>query len=752
MTSNDEGRIGRRDFLRGAAALGTLPAWIALSGRNSEAAVAQAASAGSQPILDLAEWTYGYIGMETVTLPRGELLTGKNIYVEFWVPRQIRHPYPIVLVHGGTGQGLDWMATPDGRRGWALQLVEQGYKVCVVDRPGQGRPPYVPDLHGAFSPQAPTYEAAEQNVSALAKRTTAANPLAQRHTQWPGTGEVGDPALDHFLAAQGPAVPSAAGAEGAWRFSGSKLLDEIGPAIILTHGDSSALAWIAADERPTLVKGIVVIEPVGPTVVAGGGGRGAAGGAARAWGLTATAMAFEPPASAPADLRLVPQTPSEVGIAPFVLQTEPARRLKNLAGVPVAVVTAEASAANQRDPGTVSFLRQGGCTVDHLRLVDAGVRGNGPYPMMERNSREALQPILAWIDRRVNPGAPAIIQAPTRPNSDSTALRLAEQGYFFVGVDRKKVAYGTVAVGQSGVQSFIPVEVRHPNPIVLVHGGLGQAAHMMGIGRRPGWVHYFVREGYRVYVMDRPACGRVPLHPDTFGADYLAGFGGGTNLANILRNSATAPGNPRNTGLRGEELGLQFVANESGLPRRMAEHSEHWAKGAVELIEKIGPAIVLTHAFGGCLGWIAADRRPSLVKALVTVEGNNNPFEGEVVWGVTAVPLAYDPPVSDPKDIALADWTPPVGSPGPNRAFRIQAEPARKLKNLAGIPILWMQGENNYSGPAQVQFLKQSGCDAEFIRLRDLGIVGNTNLMLLERNNFEVFGVIRDWLARRATR
>ena len=136
MTSNDEGRIGRRDFLRGAAALGTLPAWIALSGRNSEAAVAQAASAGSQPILDLAEWTYGYIGMETVTLPRGELLTGKNIYVEFWVPRQIRHPYPIVLVHGGTGQGLDWMATPDGRRGWALQLVEQGYKVCVVDRPG----------------------------------------------------------------------------------------------------------------------------------------------------------------------------------------------------------------------------------------------------------------------------------------------------------------------------------------------------------------------------------------------------------------------------------------------------------------------------------------------------------------------------------------------------------------------------------------------------------------------------------------
>jgi pimeloyl-ACP methyl ester carboxylesterase len=180
----------------------------------------------------------------------------------------------------------------------------------------------------------------------------------------------------------------------------------------------------------------------------------------------------------------------------------------------------------------------------------------------------------------------------------------------------------------------------------------------------------------------------------------------------------------------------------------MAEHSEQWATGAVELLDRIGPSILLTHAYGGCLGWIAADRRPNLVKAIVTVESNNSPFEGEVRWGVTAVPIAFDPPVADPADIALTEWTPPAGSPGPNRAFRIQAAPARRLVNLAGIPIMWMQGENNYSGPAQVEFLRQSGCAAEFVRLRDLGIEGNTNLMLLERNNFEVFGVIRDWLNR----
>jgi len=316
----------------------------------------------------------------------------------------------------------------------------------------------------------------------------------------------------------------------------------------------------------------------------------------------------------------------------------------------------------------------------------------------------------------------------------------------FVGVTRKTMPYGTVAVGQSGVQSFVPAEVRHPLPIVLIHGGGGQATHMTGIGRRPGWLHYFVREGYRVYVMDRPSYGRVPFHPDTFGADYIPG-GGGTALQNILRNSPLAPGSPRNTGLVGEDVPLQFAATEAGNPRRMAEHTEHWLKGMTELLDAIGPSIVLTHAYGGCLGFAIADRRPALVKALVTVEGNNNPFEAETVWGVTGVPVAYDPPVSDPKMIALADWTPPAGSPGPVRPYKIQAEPARKLKNMSGIPMLWVQGENAYAGPAQVRFLQQSGCSAEFMRLRDRGMPeGNTNLMLLERNNFEVFGLLRDWI------
>src|ERR1700680_274401 len=94
------------------------------------------------PVLDIAEWTYYWYGVEHVTLARGTVCNGMQMYVEHWIPAQVRHPYPVVLIHGGYGQGTDWIGTPDGRRGWATQLLEQGYKVYVADRPGQGRNPY----------------------------------------------------------------------------------------------------------------------------------------------------------------------------------------------------------------------------------------------------------------------------------------------------------------------------------------------------------------------------------------------------------------------------------------------------------------------------------------------------------------------------------------------------------------------------------------------------------------------------------
>ena len=157
------GAIDRRGFMRRAAALGVAgAAAAALSPLTSAADAAglaqQAASAASRMPLDVAEWSYMWVNVKRAETARGTFVGGQQMYVEYMIPAQVRHPFPVVLVHGGGGQGTDWMGTPDGRPGWFQYLVQEGFKVYVVDRPGHGRSPLHPDLHLGFAGQAAVLE------------------------------------------------------------------------------------------------------------------------------------------------------------------------------------------------------------------------------------------------------------------------------------------------------------------------------------------------------------------------------------------------------------------------------------------------------------------------------------------------------------------------------------------------------------------------------------------------------------------
>ncbi len=248
--------------------------------------------------LDLAEWSYFWVGVERAELARGTVANGTQMYVEYMIPAAVKHPYPVVLVHGGGGQGTDWMGTPDGRAGWATFLVQEGYAVYIVDRPGHGRPPFHPDLHGPFPAQAPALEGFSGRFTP--PNPTSANkplPFQHLHNQWPGTGEVGSPDLDQFVASQGGSYVSPPGATAAaaqaiahpvWRERGAMLLDKIGPAIIVTHSAGGPFGWLVAEARPNLVKGIIAIE---------GGGQPFAG--ANIWGMSTIPVTYDPPFSIP---------------------------------------------------------------------------------------------------------------------------------------------------------------------------------------------------------------------------------------------------------------------------------------------------------------------------------------------------------------------------------------------------------------------------------------------------------------------
>ncbi len=504
MPSNDD--LTRRDFASTAA--GALSILGAL-GATSLAAQTGATASGDAPI-DLVEWSFFWVGVEKAEIPRGTVINGKQMYVEYQIPRRIKHPYPIVLVHGGGGQGTDWMCTPDGRPGWATLLVQEGYKVYVVDRPGHGRSPFHPDLDGPFPQQNITLD----QISGMFTPQRAKRPdptgqgLAKLHNQWPGTGEVGSPELAQLVASQGGSyVSNIEITHTAWRERGAELLDKIGPAIIMTHSAGGPFGYLVAEVRPTLVKGIVVVEGAGTPF-----GKGPQ---ASKWGITTIPMTYDPRVTDPSELKTKEMPSPEPGVGPYQIQEGPAHKLKNLRGIPIVLVTSEASFASPGAPGALAFLKQAGCTAEELRLAEHGVHGNGHMMMVEKNNREVLQPILDWMDQNVSPRAKP---APPRKNPDAIALKLSEQGHFWVGTEAKQMPYGSIVAGQMYVQYLFPAEVRHPYPIVLVHGGGGQGTHYMGLGNgKPGWVHYYLQEGYKVYLVDRQGHGRAPYHPDALG-------------------------------------------------------------------------------------------------------------------------------------------------------------------------------------------------------------------------------------------
>jgi pimeloyl-ACP methyl ester carboxylesterase len=743
------GRISRREFMNRAAALGVagvaaaaldpLVASPAAASTLAQAALAELSAAKTLP-LDLAEWSFMWVNVKRADTARGSFIGGQQMYVEYVVPARVRKPFPIVLVHGGGGQGLDWMGTPDGRPGWFQHLVAEGYRVYVVDRPGHGRSPQHPDLHGAIPERPGTMEGLQGQFIFPVGGANNPDRYRRNHTQWPGPGIPGSPEVAQFLASQGgsyvitpqpaaagrgvapvggrgggqpaggaagtpgggqqappptpanqlpPSPPSLAHTE--WRAAGAELLDKIGPAIIVTHSAGGSFGLLVAEARPQLVKAAVMIE---------GGGSGFSAG--NRWGMSTIPVTWDPPLKDPAELRIRWVADSEVDGGGYFLQEEPARKLPNWRDVAVLTVTSAAGAASPGNPGAPAFLKQAGVKVaEELRLANVGINGNSHMMMVEKNHREVLQPILDWLDRNVRGTAPAI----RKRGTESTAMKLSNVGYFWVGAEIQRKEYGTVVFGQMYVQYLIPEQIRHPLPVVLVHGGGGQMTHYMGLDGNASWAHYYIQAGYQVYLVDRPGHGRSPVSLEALGPLGALPMHAGIAADTVRAATGTPKRWPGTTGAIGDPLLDQFVAGQNAAPVNAELMQMLWRTRGAALLDRIGPAIVQTHSAGGPFGFIVTDERPALVKALVTFEGGAGPVLG------------------------------PDNVPNP-------------IPNYKGVPMMYLTAENSgrTNGPAIVAALRQSGALADHINLKDRGITGNGHFAMVETNRKEVFEVIRGWI------
>ncbi|KIW93982.1 uncharacterized protein Z519_05297 [Cladophialophora bantiana CBS 173.52] len=234
---------------------------------------------------------------------------------------------------GGGQSRLNWLHTPEGRKGWTSNFLLQSYTVYLIDTASRGR------SAPALQRKHVHYPRAFVGDMFTAPKVAAKWPQAELHTQWPGRGKRGDLIFDQFYASTLPSMSDLVAYEQAQKAGITALLKRIG--------------------RP---------HPHN-------------GSKARMWGLADVPMVFSPPITDPSELRLITIPATQSGRSPVVLQDQSKGRmvheLKNLQNMPVLVEVSEASYHAEYEHATVAFLQQAGASCDFIRLEELGITGNG---------------------------------------------------------------------------------------------------------------------------------------------------------------------------------------------------------------------------------------------------------------------------------------------------------------------------------------------------------------------------------------
>ncbi len=267
-----------------------------------------------------------------------------QMYVEYFRPSALEHNVPIVLFHGGSHTGSCYLSTPDGRKGWAPYLVEQGWNTYVVDWPGHGRSGFLEDF--------------------------AAMSLRQ--------------------------VVEA----------GVALLERIGPAVVLTHSRSGPVGWKLAERAPQYVAAVVGVAPGPPANLLPlrvGDNPGAQPEDRIVFPTNdcldyTRSSRFPRQASreyyafiVPEGLRSLNERNNVGGLGLYV------RGPDALAGVPVLVVTGDQDASHPQevDKSTARYF-----SGDFVWLADVGLSGHGHMMMLEHGNLQVADVFLDWLQSR----------------------------------------------------------------------------------------------------------------------------------------------------------------------------------------------------------------------------------------------------------------------------------------------------------------------------------------------------------------
>jgi len=328
---------------------------------------------------------------------------------------------------------------------------------------------------------------------------------------------------------------------------------------------------------------------------------------------------------------------------------------------------------------------------------------------------------------------PILLAGCATGGSGGAWLELAEEGSFFVNGQSMRSEYpgaslrtgpapaGNITVNQMYVHYRIPA-AKKGVAIVMVHGSqhTGMTYETTPDGRE-GWATWFVRQGHPVYVVDHAGRGRSGFNPTPVNAVRDGGadpkglptlFVGPIDRA--WANFRFGPAHPKPF----PNLQFPLEALDQYLSQ-LVPNSESTLKGGgantvnalAALLDKIGPAVIMVHSQSGDYGMDVVRKRASLVRALVSVEGGCDTLK-----------------------------------------------PDEAAKHFSRVPFISVWGDNSVGAwgvngdkrrndcIAAVNMVKAAGGNASFHLLPDHGIAGNSHMMMMDRNNLQVAGVIRKWI------
>jgi hypothetical protein len=176
----------------------------------------------------------------------------------------------------------------------------------------------------------------------------------------------------------------------------------------------------------------------------------------------------------------------------------------------------------------------------------------------------------------------------------------------------------------------------------------------------------------------------------------------------------------------------------------VAEDPAGMSAALVALLDRIGPAILVTHSNAGLYGWLAAARSPN-VKAIVSYE-----------------PAFVFPKDEIPTPVPLYGGSQTTGTQPAGTAIAPE-----EFASLTRIPVQVIFGDNIPKEPVPVlpadgrraqvitshQFvdaINRKGGKAELLMLPDVGLRGNSHFAFSDLNNMQVADQLSAFLARNA--